>query len=706
VCLSRYLPVIQTLASENIHWCRFIPSYQSLIGSRSQKTLNIITTSIKPCYSSADVREQEKKCSFFNIVFGRIRGGRTADSVCMVNADKMYTIILAMQREHEMIQYKVELFRKTLGTVWSAYYSFLFISTEKSVPEALCGYAFKADTIYLMCLNSLRLVDGFTTITKNSAKVWTTSIGVHFSPSINLDTVTQREFFTQNPVNFFLMTETLKFANESAGYQYYDSPEMRISSQYETIISSTVHVDDLTTRFISCFEKPTLKFQMYVKPFDIEVWVSLTLCCFLIAGLIHIYNRIFHFSGSFSPIFFFVSTLVEEPYSVPSALWNSRILKIVTLAWLLTAIVFTNLYIGLMISDVTAPVRGEIFDTFDKVLGLTKDQTIPSLKMFYQLRAFWKTNYTNTRLNRTTLHVFTEGCEDIFGKYRFILHQYDSSGYEIHLAQFRSSESFAILQNQIEKCEGNEFISNNVRSRFLSQPLMYGIFYRLFNGLIRLHFQLINHDVRYLRRLYAFFSPKHRHYPKNPYFPQTELDQIPIFLSAAIEKELVACERSIFIGERKDLNMELSYLKTNYPRKHFYISNDTFESGWSTPIIWTFKDSKNSKVPLYFKLLLEAGVRDVLLGLRKHNYYLKRRVGTKFVQAEMLKVTIIGMSGSIQTIFIITFACLSIATMVFMMEFAYRNRVLFNNTVMNTLDTMRICIFQFSTLKFTVQLKR
>jgi hypothetical protein len=643
-------------------------------------------------------------------VYGSIRDGRTSVSRCLVNTDNMYTIIVAMDWERELVNSEIGRLRSTLGNVWSAYYFLLFISTNNTIAETLCNYAFAADSIFLNCVPTFGLVETVTSKNTSSAKVWITSMGVNYSPYGTLDTAGQRESFTQKQVDEFLMIQALKKANESA--RKYSHPEMRdkaqmrVSSQFETLISSTVFVDELTTQFISCFQEPTVGFQMYLKPFDIEVWVSLILCCSSFAFLLYVYNRTFRFSGSFSSIFFFVSSLVEASYSVPNAISNSRIFKIITLSWFLTVILFTNSYTGLMVSDVTAPVRGEILNTSDKVLGIRHYNAVPSYEMINNIRTFWNRNYTDTiKMNGSRLRMYKNGCDRMY-----IQHfddKYDSSGYETHHAQFRTSESFTILQNQIDKCQGIQEIPNDIRRRFLSHPWMYSVFNRFFDELR--YFKRLQQDSRYLRRLYAFFSTHNRHYPKDPKFSKSELAEIPVYTAAAIEKELVACGRSIFIGDGKAINAELAYLKTNYPRKHFYASNDTFESGWSTPIVWIFSDSGNSKVPFYFKRLFEGGVRDVLLGLRKHQYYLKRRVGTHFVQEGMLREEHFGMSGSIQTIFIISFTCLSIASLVFLLEVIYMNEFLFtlyttlNDMFIKTADRMQIFVVQLYTFRFTVQ---
>jgi hypothetical protein len=121
-------------------------------------------------------------------------------------------------------------------------------------------------------------------------------------------------------------------------------------------------------------------------------------------------------------------------------------------------------------------------------------------------------------------------------------------------------------------------------------------------------------------------------------------------------------------------------------------------------------NSGSSKVPRYFRMLSEAGIRDVLLGLRKEKYYLKRRSGTQFVQEEMLRGKNIGMSGSIQTIFIISITCLSVATLVFILEVGHKNQALFklctaiNHHCIELLNAMRICFTELPTLlRFTVE---
>jgi hypothetical protein len=77
-----------------------------------------------------------------------------------------------------------------------------------------------------------------------------------------------------------------------------------------------------------------------------------------------------------------------------------------------------------------------------------------------------------------------------------------------------------------------------------------------------------------------------------------------------------------------------------------------------------------SKVLLYFKLLIEPGIREGIIGMRKHKYthYLLRRMGTKLVQLTMSMESNAGISGSIQTIFLILVFSLTIAAFIFTID--------------------------------------
>jgi hypothetical protein len=124
----------------------------------------------------------------------------------------------------------------------------------------------------LNCEDTFRLFDTVTIRKRTrSPRTWYTSLVLHYSITNTLHSSTRRQAFTQQRADEFLMVECLNRANESAETGYFHPAEMSILSFHEPLSSSSVLVADLTTRFISCFEKPTLIFRKYVKPFYAEV---------------------------------------------------------------------------------------------------------------------------------------------------------------------------------------------------------------------------------------------------------------------------------------------------------------------------------------------------------------------------------------------------------------------------------------------------
>jgi hypothetical protein len=435
-----------------------------------------------------------------------------------------------------------------------------------------------------------------------------------------------------------------------------------------------VLVDTTQTKFLSCYSEAKVQFTMYFQPFHEYVWITIFAFCSIIALMFSVFNRKLNLSKSFNPFFFFISTLVEEPYSVPNVIWNNSFFKSITWTSILLAMVFTNLYSGTMISEVTAPLPGEILKDFDQVMN-TKQEFLKLKELdYYQITEFWLNNYTTENNLSADLDKFEHSCDS--GP------SFDSKRYDLHHEQFRDKDSFSLLQAPVESCLG-ERRSNAQYVKYLSHPWIYsGVNYvdnelsQYWNG----------DDEAYSKRLVAFFSPRNRYYPKDPKFSVAQIRDNPHYLSSAIEKELVACQKSIFMGDKKDLVDEKLYLKINYPRKSFYMSDEAFEIQRSKPIIWKFVNGGKSKVPYYFQRLIESGVRQGILGLRKQEFYLRRRIGTKDIQKSIRIEINWGIAGSIQTLFFILIGFLSVSLAVFSVELVYGNtffRFLYQTWIQN-----------------------
>jgi hypothetical protein len=667
------LTLLKTNRSEEVgklpeHWCKFYPTHGSFIGFRSENTVNLVITDLKPCYKPQleGGKDSKNKCNVLNFVGGNIHNGKGKDNFCTVNGDRMYTLVIAEELEQKDILSNVDRFCSNFHNNLFPYYFLIFDNSFKGSSKVICYVTYLCNLKitafhFLHCKATHDVIKMLNRTDSRKPHLWVTGLGRDILPNFGIDRTVTWYLYTEQDVDEVLMRELMKRGNENASSVMYPNDHLaRASIEVSSNITSySILVDDKTTRFLSCFSEPKLTFSMYVSPFREEVWILIGACCSLITILTSAYNNKLKLSKNFSPFFFFVSTLVEEPYSVPSSLWNNRFFKTLTLTWLLTAIIFTNLYVGLMISDVTTPLQGEILSNFDQVLNTENVYAEMSGMSKKEVSSYWRNPVPWETVSKDArLHLDLFGCETPF----------DYERHELKYKQLRNKKSFTILQIPLEKC-GVHDIRSRERIKFLAHPWMYSGFHQLERQLLTSKHDL---DEKYKRRLVAFFSPQNQHYPKAPNLQTIRVEMVRFYPAVAIEKELITCEKSILMGDTEELHYELSYLKVNYPKKGFYLSKETFETGWSTPVIWSFSNVGMSRIPTYFQLLVEAGIRNALKGLRKDKYYLIRRAGSKYVQESLTKSDSVGMAGSIQTIFIILIVSLLVASVIFMNELLFK----------------------------------
>jgi hypothetical protein len=651
----------ETVHERAEYWCRFLPT-QSFIGARTERTFNLIfSTNIDTCYeySTSDPGMPSKSdtlrfaLSGFNI---KTSTGRN----CKVNTDNMYTLILAEIIRKDVILRDINGFWFTFELKLFPYSTFIFRSINPNVRE-ICSFAFPGKLISFNCFSFRNITFANLTQMPVGPKSWMPSRDiVHWwnNPS---GTLSKWNRYFEERVEMILYFEILAKANETGSFNYWSNAVIGQLFEWQ-VLSNTyyVQVDYFKTGFISCYSEPKIEFEMYVRSFKLEVWILLLVCCTFIATIMHWYIRKYELTVNFTPALFLLSSLVEEVYPIPKVLWNTNIFKIFALTWVLPAMIFTNLYTGLMISDVTSPLRGEILKSFEQILDPKWDNYTPTENKPRDVAVFWAVNYSLSSGINEPLHTMRQyGCNPLF----------NSKSYDLYHAQFRDKKSFALLQKPIDSCAGDP-LSIDMQQRYLSHPWLYSLFDDWSLELSTYGIEGI-WNIKRIARLLAFFSPRNRHYPRDPMFSTVGNQEILQFASAAIEKELVACEQSVFLGKTYDLKFELSYLKSNYPRKKFYESEGSFETTGSDPVIWTFTDGGKSLVPNYFKRLVESGLPKGIISLRKQKSYLKRRVGTKLVQDLMSNETDAGIYGSIQTVFYLTFAFLFVANMVFLLEFIF-----------------------------------
>jgi hypothetical protein len=647
--------------------CRFRRIQHSLKNARYRGVIKFVAISVLDCIFA----RKYQGCGVLNVVSGQLCS--SVHYCSLTNENNAMTIFLVDSEEKNFI---INNPGQTLHNLYSElvpHFILVFDSKKIGLAKSICSFKLNVNRVSCHCSRTAAVSEAVFSDILNSRTEWYTGDTHVYSLGRESDTSSAWNYYFDHDVQRLLTTEILKRANETGNHtKMYGRGLMGQYLRWYEISLFTQHTLLETTRlkFVSCFVKEQLPFKSYVKSFHKEVWISIVSVCMLISITVFVLNRYYKLSKSFSPFFFFISTLLEEPFSVPSAVWNNRIFKTLTISWILTAMVFTNLYIGLMISDVTAPLQGEKVKSFNKVLRADGNDFKNMANQSGQLIRFWLRNFTDYSGKKWPIQKLRPACD--FSSRSLSRFQYfDSRGYELHHSRFHDKKGFALLQKPLETCPEKN-LSTAVQKKFFSYPWMYNEIGLLEQELLTS--RVSGAEKAYVMRLKTFFLPRNRYHPKHPKFLSTNDNAIPYYLSAAVEEELIACGKSIYIGESKDLERELLYLRSNYPRKGFYMSNDTFETKGSRPVIWMFRNSARSKAPHYFKLLIEGGIRDGILSLRSHKYYAMRSIGTKLIkEAESKMNKSSGMAGSIQTIFLILLYILSFATLVFLAEIIIKN---------------------------------
>jgi hypothetical protein len=489
------------------------------------------------------------------------------------------------------------------------------------------------------------------------------AVGETVQSSFLADYITNapRERYYMRTINDILESEVFLKYNASYHVSEHLKRKRRIELfSFPLSTDAFVLLEDIATNFVSCYTTPVLRFEMYAKPFELQLWLCIGSCLSSIAIFIYIYNRYKKLSPSFSPFFFFLSTLFEEPYSVPTALWNDSKFKVITVAWLLTSIIFTNLYTGQMITELSVPLKGEVLHALEDIFGAydKSDSLVrTSVKDDY---SFWRYNYTELHMPNDTVLMYETRK------------QINYSTYDAYHQQFREVEHFALLQAPKIPKDGLSKPENEAQK--LGNPFMYKFFTQFLTDALLAYVQQKTLNPRYGFYVAKFISPKYRHYPRDPQFPISKQGSIQHFMAAAVEKEIVDCGRSIFIAELSELRAELLYLKRNYPERTFYVGNGTIESGKMQKLLWKYYGHGTPKLAQYLRLLLQGGIRTHILQIQSNRNYLERRFGTDIIKEQNQTVLGMDMNGSIQTIFIILVAVLVLASSVFLMEILYSRR--------------------------------
>ncbi|OXA37105.1 Glutamate receptor ionotropic, delta-2 [Folsomia candida] len=350
-------------------------------------------------------------------------------------------------------------------------------------------------------------------------------------------------------------------------------------------------------QYLTCYKEQYINFEMYIAPFEPNLWLTLLITLLLMITLTLVYH---HYADktSFSGWLFILATMFEETGHVPNAVSKLTPFRLTFGPWCLMSVVVTNCYNGLMISDLNAPLptfKPKTYEDLlcDRVSQNTTDQLIAGMDPTYGSKEYKDT--------WDLLSWYLSGL---------VNGQVSESNYT-----YKREDCFSIYSVPTEK-------GLNEISRIERIPdFLHALFYRV-----------IMHDVAvwesfFLKKQFNLalnlLLPKHSHYAVN--FSYSDKPPNRTF-QQDIEREVVKCGRSVFVAYSDVLEAEYTFLSKNYPWHKFHKGKEIFDIA-SYGV--TFRLAGISKIPGDFKFIYEAGIYSRVeeeLALRQN---LKRKAVTQ-----------------------------------------------------------------------------
>lgn len=404
----------------------------------------------------------------------------------------------------------------------------------------------------------------------------------------------------------------------------HDIPLSSVSDGYSATLIVT---KNSAIEFLSCYTETFISFQFYITPFQPELWlvigIGLILLCTMLSIYLH-YAKLYVF-----PVWLLLlATMFEEGFPIVASVERKPFFRLILGAWCLMTVILTNCYTGIMTSELNAPLQGRHPITFN-------DLVCSKIK----------------RSNQNLDHVLSIGgnLSDLYislhkAYHNKIFHFLIKEQTNISMFDpIESSNCFQLLSKLVP-----ESISPQLIPQFLD--LLYNIHFYLLDPSAAFRKTLSEHFVSPVFALmFNLFNPVHPHIPTSVNYSEGTYTMGNI--QSQVEKEISSCRRAVFAGTSESVHSELSFVRKNYHWIHFYKGKPIY----ALPFGLVFSYEGISRVPTYFKFMLESGIYGRLEMEQWSNEYVGRKAivqRNSYQDGEMpVRIT-----GSLLTAFIL-FGC-------------------------------------------------
>ncbi|OXA53882.1 hypothetical protein Fcan01_11250 [Folsomia candida] len=413
---------------------------------------------------------------------------------------------------------------------------------------------------------------------------------------------------------------------------------------------TAIHTAVKGYQFLTCYAEPYISLGFYLNPFQPELWAVLGTTIVSITALA---TFVHSFIGTlkhehFSALMYVLASLFEEEGFMPSRIEKHNFFRISLGIWSLISVVLTNGYNGIMISELNSPRSLSHPETFDRLdcntkFGLVLKSVDFNDKLLMQLgESTLKEIEHDIRMWNDKFNSFFSQIVDLS---RWV--PFNSGTYRIDI--------------------NNTHVDNDCYRLLSTFQPTYEIptfLVVLFNLALDYTDLSSNHSHSMFRYL-SLFSSKHAFYPKGFSYLNDNLSYSVV--QRQIEREVVQCGKTVFVGRTSEVKLEYEFLSKKYPDVQFFMSTEAVQSyptgiliqhGWKSRVVQSLKGVTESGIWTHTKeqeLRLKNLNRPAVVIMENSKDFKPTNIAT--------------LRGSWPTVFILVGSLISVTILVFITEF-------------------------------------
>ncbi|OXA64648.1 hypothetical protein Fcan01_00195 [Folsomia candida] len=386
--------------------------------------------------------------------------------------------------------------------------------------------------------------------------------------------------------------------------------------------------------FLTCYSVPKLTFNLYADPFPTSVWILLIISITTFTLLLDTYSvRWLKIRGN-SNFLFFIGSFLEETSSLDRKLEKSAIFRLGIGPWILVSMILSTVYVAQILNSLNSPLPTTHISEFKTFACSGHD-------------------FDKKLLNHT-------------GYYELLF----------RLAKFATK--FALLQRRnrsiLEQTNCFAVLSSPSGDPNARGLMTYWWTRKLTQLTIVAHKNALGEA--YYKLMSSFISIKQRYYPKSLHGWDKKVKITRQIINSAVEEELVACGKSVYVGTGSHIADYKTYLEQQYPFRTFYTGSAPIfaEMRW-----WSFSCSKDSKILKYFRLFIESGIHQWYAAWQEREGRKEKLVVSKGIKRKVFVsgtywelVKRLYLQTSVQTLFQLCAGFLAVAGGVFVYERFWR----------------------------------